>query len=141
SKEGYSSDSIIFTTLNLPKVEFQTIVRELILRPKNFLPITLYFDNDKPDKSYYRKDTTNLQYQKTYVSYLNRKETFITEYTAGMEGPELQAAKDTLEYFFEKQVRNGWKRLMAFSESLNDLVEPGDTILITIRGYASPRAD
>lgn len=142
SKENYTSDTVIITTLNLPKKEFQTILRELNLRPLDisvYLPIRLYFDNDEPDKRTMKK-STDREYRATYVDYINQKDTFIKEYTAGMSGLELQNNRDSIDYFFEKQVRNGWERLMAFSEVLYDMMTRGDTIVITLKGYASPRA-
>ena len=62
------------------------------------------------------------------------------EYTAGLSGRDLQIANDTLDYFFEKEVRAGWEGLMAFSEVLYDMMSRGDTIVLTLKGFASPRA-
>ncbi|MBL7828066.1 MAG: PD40 domain-containing protein, partial [Saprospiraceae bacterium] len=142
TKDNFSTDSIDFTTANLPKVDFQTIVRELRLRPLdlvNYLPIPLYFDNDEPDKRTLAV-TTKREYRATYVDYINRKSEFITHFTEGLLDQELKNATDSLEFFFETEVRGGWNRLMEFSEVLYEMLVRGDSIVITLKGYASPRA-
>ena len=141
-KTDYLSDSVDITTLNLPKIEFQTIARELRLRPlkiDKYLPILLYFNNDEPDKHTLAR-ATKREYRVTYVDYIRQKEEFIAQFTEGMSGAELKQNTDSIDYFFEHQVRGGWDNLMAFSEVLYDMMERGDTIVITLKGYASPRA-
>jgi hypothetical protein len=142
TKDGYTADSVEITTLNMPLRDFSVIKRELKLRPLDitrYLPIRLFFDNDEPDKKTMAQSTTK-EYRLSYVEYIRRKEEFIENFTAGMTGIQLQANSDTLERFFEKEVRAGWERLMAFSEVLYDMMTRGDTIQITLKGYASPRA-
>lgn len=142
SKEHYTMDSLDFSTANLPKVDFQTIVKELKLRPLSltaYLPIPLYFDNDEPDKRTLAT-TTKQEYITTYRSYYNRKAVFIERYTEGLQGQELEDASVALDSFFEKDVRGGWSRLMEFSEVLYEILISGDSIEITLKGYASPRA-
>ncbi len=142
SKENYTMDSLDFSTANLPKVDFQTIVRELKLRPlslKAYLPIPLYFDNDEPDRRTLSR-TTDKEYITVYRAYYNRKAAFIERYTEGLEGQALEDATKTLDDFFEDEVRGGWERLMEFSEVLYEILVSGDSIEITLKGYASPRA-
>jgi len=142
TKENYTADSVDITTLNLPKKEFQTIVRQLRLRPLDvtkYLPIRLYFDNDEPDKRTLKRATAR-EYRVTYVDYIRQKDTFIVAYTEGMDNLGALRGRDTLDHFFEKEVRGGWERLMAFSEVLYEMMSRGDTINITLKGYASPRA-
>jgi hypothetical protein len=74
------------------------------------------------------------------VDYIRRKEEFITRFTEGLLGQDLKVATDTLDVFFERDVRGGWNRLMEFSEVLYDMLTRGDSIEITLKGYASPRA-
>ncbi|MBK8426525.1 MAG: PD40 domain-containing protein [Lewinellaceae bacterium] len=142
TKDGFSRDSVEFSTANLERIDFQKIVRELRLKPlilEAYLPIRLFFDNDYPDPRT-MATTTPRDYRPTYVEYYNRKDDFIAKYTAGMTGKELQIATDTLDYFFEKDVRAGWEGLMAFSEVLYEMMTRGDTIVLTLKGFASPRA-
>ncbi len=144
SKEGYSRDSLEFNTeeKNIEEVEFQTIVKKLYLRPlilDRYLPIKLYFDNDEPDKRTLAT-ATKQEYRATYVTYIRRKQDFIQTYTEGMAGNELQQETDSMDVFFERDIRGGWNKLMSFSEILYELLERGDKIEITLKGYASPRA-
>lgn len=138
-KEGFTSDSIDFTTLNLKKVAFDTILRELKLRPisvEAYLPIRLYFNNAIPSAVNFDKSEER-EYRKSYVKYINEKEPFKKLYTDGLTGMELKNGIDSMEYFFEKEVRAGWDNLMAFSEVLYEMMSRGDTIEITLKGYAS----
>jgi tetratricopeptide (TPR) repeat protein len=139
TKEGYNRDSVDFTTLNLPSVAFQSITRELKLRPitiDSYLPIRLYFDNAIPSSVNFDKSPQR-EYRATYVDYIRRKEDFMKLYTDGLTGMELKNGQDSIDYFFEKEVRAGWDHLMAFSEVLYEMMSRGDTIEITLKGYAS----
>lgn len=141
SKLNYTSDSVEVSTYDLPTVAFQTLYKELKLRPRleKFLPIKLYFDNDEPDKRTLAKETKQ-QYIDVYRAYIRRKQEFIAKYTEGMTGDQLKRESDSLDVFFERDVRQGWEKLMAFSEELYEMMDKGDTIVITLRGFASPRA-
>ncbi len=144
TKADYSRDSLEFNTeeQNLQEVDFQTVVQKLYLRPlilTRYLPIKLYFDNDEPDKRTLAT-LTKQEYRATYVTYIRRKQDFIETYTAGMTGNELQQESDSLDVFFERDIRGGWNKLMNFSEILYELMSRGDKIEITLKGYASPRA-
>jgi tetratricopeptide (TPR) repeat protein len=145
TKPGFRRDSAVFVTnsSSLPPKEFQTIVKKLNLRPLDlelYLPIVLYFDNDEPDKRTLAR-TTAKEYRQSYLDYIRRKSDFISIYTAGMEPERARVETDTLENFFNKEVREqGWQRLMSFSEVLYDMMDQGDTIVLTLKGYASPRA-
>jgi hypothetical protein len=142
SKDGYSTDSVEFSTRNLKLVSFNSIQRELRLRPlfiSAYLPIKLFFDNDEPDKRTVAKQTKR-EYRATYFDYYNRKADFTTRYTTGMTGEETERATADFDNFFEKDVRGGWEKLMQFSEVLLEMLQQGDKIEITLTGFASPRA-
>ena len=142
SKDGFSSDSIDFSTIDLPRSEFRQVVQELRLRPLRldaYLPIPLYFDNDEPDRRTVAR-ATKKEYRAAYVDYIRRKEEFIERYTEGMTDKQLLAETDSINRFFEDEVRGGWNRLMEFSEVLYEMLSRGDSIEITLKGYASPRA-
>lgn len=142
SKEDFSTDSVEFSTNNLPKIDFQSVVQELRIRPlllPSYLPIPLFFDNDEPDKRTLAQ-TTAREYRATYVDYIRRKDDFIKLYTEGMSGEERDRNAAEIDTFFERDVRGGWNRLMEFSEVLYEMLTRGDSIEITLKGYASPRA-
>jgi len=143
SKDGFTSDTVRFSTKDLPPTEsFHHIERELRLRPLTldaYLPIKLYFDNDEPDKRT-TKTTTDREYRPTYVDFYRRKPEFLEKYSEGLDGTAKQAALDSIDVFFERDVRGGWERLFFFSEDLYKMMERGDYIVLTLRGFASPRA-
>ncbi|MCB0529191.1 MAG: tetratricopeptide repeat protein [Saprospiraceae bacterium] len=142
SKDGFSRDTVMFSTKDLPRVDFQKITRELRLHPltlEAYLPIKLFFDNDEPDKRT-MKTKTDRDYRPTYVDYYRRKPEFMDHWSEGLEGQERQTALDSMDVFFERDVRGGWERLFAFSEVLYEMMTRGDYIVLTLKGYASPRA-
>lgn len=143
SKPGQSYDSAPVNTVGLAPKPFQEVTGELLLLPLDleaYLPIKLYFDNDEPDKNTLAKTTTR-QYQPTYIDYYRRKKEFTEVFTAPLSGAARQQATDSLEVFFEREVkRDGWDRLFAFSEALYAMMERGDSIVLTLRGFASPLA-
>lgn len=142
TKDGFSKDSVIFSTKDLPRIDFQHLTRELRLKPltiEAYLPIRLFFDNDEPDKRTLKK-TTNRDYRPTYVDFYRRKPEFLENFSEGLDTIAKQAAMDSIDRFFELEVRRGWERLMAFSEVLYEMMDRGDYIVLTLKGYASPRA-
>jgi tetratricopeptide (TPR) repeat protein len=142
SKEGYTSDTLDFTTLNLPKLEFQQVIRTLKIRSLDlarYLPIRLYFDNDEPGNKTMAR-TTNLDYQQTFKEYMNQEEDYAREFSRGLRGDKKQLAVDSINSFFENEVRKGWNSLFTFTEVLDKILSNGDTVIITLKGYASPRA-
>lgn len=143
SKDGYTSDTVRFSTKDLPPNEmFHHIERELRLRPLSlqaYLPIRLFFDNDEPDKRS-TKTTTDQEYRPTYQAFYRRLPEFLEKFSEGLDGQAKQAAQDSISVFFEKEVRGGWERLFFFSEDLYKMMERGDYIVLTLRGFASPRA-
>lgn len=151
-KEGYSADSLEFSTATrlLPKDPFQCRIDTL--RLFKFLPITLYFDNDHPNPRT-RSTKTDVRYQDTYFpngyvskndtfpGYISRKEVFLEKYLAGSK--PANRVKDSLEVvdFFDNKVKRGWDDLMRFSEALYPILQRGDTVRIILRGFASPLAN
>lgn len=143
SKDGYTSDTVRFSTKDLSRNEpFHHIERELRLRPLSlqaYLPIRLYFDNDEPDKRS-TKTTTDQEYRPTYQTFYRRLPEFLEKYSEDLAGAEKQRALDSISVFFERDVRGGWEKLFFFSEDLYKMMERGDYIVLTLRGFASPRA-
>lgn len=144
TKPEYFPDSVAVSTIDLEKKPFQTIVKELRLRPaelSRYMPIRLYFDNDMPKMiSPYKPEEADTQYIAYFRRYIPRKEDFQDQYKLALTGLAAQQKVDSLEYFFEKEVRVGWEKLMDFSEVLYGMLMRGDKIELTLRGYASPRA-
>lgn len=143
TKEGYSRDSVDVRTDDLPKTPFQSVERKLYLRPLRpdaYLPITLYFDNDKPGPPRLGVTRISEQFSSTYLPYYNRKQEYIDIFCKGLTGEELAAAKHDIDTFFERRVKGEWDRMRMFSEVLYEMLENGLEIEIKISGFASPLA-
>lgn len=105
----------------------------------DYLPLVLYFDNDQPDPNT-NATTTKQAYLPLYVEYYKRKRDYIKQYTAGLGKEAITAATDSLENFFEGEVREGWNNLFAFSETLSAMLERGDKIELSLRACTGPGA-
>lgn len=141
SHKSRQDSSIVISTLDY--VDGGTINVDLYLhRPsilEQYLPLTLYFDNDFPKKDYPPdQDTILLDYQKTFVSYIRKKDEYKDKFGSVLTGEARKNALDTLEYFFEQEVRMNWDSFFAFSDILNEMLQRGDTVILTLKGYASP---
>lgn len=103
------------------------------------LPITLYYDNDEPDKR--TVETTTLKnYQDTYHYYRQKKELFKTEFLSNKKESENESIVKAIDDFFENEVELGMEKLNNFSAQLYQKLNSGKTIEIFIKGYTSPRA-
>ncbi len=106
---------------------------------EDFLPLALYFDNDEPDRRT-RRTTTRKTYGETFRQYYDRKEAYLSQYTAPLSDEHRPAAEDNIDSFFEEEVRKGHEYLLLFSEILLERLQQGETVEVFIRGYTSPRA-
>ncbi len=143
TKEGYSRDSAEVRTDDLPQTPFQSVERKLYLRPlrpEAYLPITLYFDNDKPGPPRIGVTRIQEQYKDIYLPYYNRKQEYIDVFCKGLTGEELASATHDLDTFFERRVKGEWDRMRMFTEVLYEMLENGIEIEIKISGFASPLA-
>ncbi|MEL7251455.1 MAG: hypothetical protein AAFO03_23720 [Bacteroidota bacterium] len=100
---------------------------------EDFLPLTLFYDNDRPDPRT-RRATTKRTYEDTYFEYLRREDEYYDEYA------ENQSEQDALAQFFEEEVAEGYDRLELFSKILLEQLEAGQQVEIFLKGYTSPRA-
>lgn len=118
------------------------VLREIRLNrkpPWEFLPLALYFDNDHPDPRTVRRTTTK-RYIDTNISYYEKRDTFIKEFTEGMNDNEKFLTSRRFIDFFDREVLGGRLELLAFSEELLNYLRDGNIIKIGVKGYASPRA-
>lgn len=100
---------------------------------EDFLPLTLFFDNDHPNPRT-RKASTSLNYSATYFTYLEREDTYYDQYA------ENEGEQDAIAAFFEKEVVEGYERLELFSNILLEQLVAGQEVEIFLKGYTSPRA-
>ncbi|MFA9220674.1 MAG: DUF1573 domain-containing protein, partial [Sediminibacterium sp.] len=101
------------------------------------LPVKLYFHNDEPNPD--SNDTaTAFTYSETFEEYLKLKETYIRK--LGKEQGATESTDEEVDAFFENQVQQGMTDLMLFEDLLKKELLAGNTVKVTVRGFASPRA-
>jgi outer membrane protein OmpA-like peptidoglycan-associated protein len=104
---------------------------------KQRVEVTLYFHNDEPNPRSL-SDTTTLSYQTCYDSYSALLNEYRTEFAKGLTDTAKVAAEKEVTDFFVNKVQEGYKNLQAFCAQLLRLLEEGNTVTITIKGYCSP---
>lgn len=109
--------------LDIP-VEEDLVVR---LKAVKFLPLALYFDNDKPNSNSV-KTTTEKTYHQTFEKYLERKPVFLNKAPKKMD----------IDSFFVHDVEVGFIKLQMLSDSLIKYLDMGYKLQLGIKGYTSP---
>jgi len=140
TRKGYKSETVVIDTND--HKDKSTIRQDLFLKIgdlADFLPLVLYFDNDHPNPNTWLKET-DLLYTDTYPPYYARKQTFIDNFTAPLQGAERDEKARQLNSFFDTEVKKGNDDLQVFLEVLEAHLAQGDRVEITLKGYASPRA-
>jgi tetratricopeptide (TPR) repeat protein len=141
TRRGFSADSASFTTKNVDHLN--TITQKLYLGLGNledFLPLTLFFDNDEPDKRTYKTKTT-LRYEETFPPYYARRQEFIDAWAKPLSGVEKERAEKEVKTFFDKEVKLGNEDLGIFIALLEKaLIQENQKVEIVLQGFASPRA-
>lgn len=105
----------------------------------DYLPVTLYFHNDEPNPDVW-DTTTTLSYLDAYDSYLRLESKYKRENAKGMSGDAKENAEFDVEDFFDFFVEKGVNDLRIFSTLLWESLENGEKVELSIRGFASPRA-
>lgn len=102
-----------------------------------YLPVKLYFHNDFPDPR--TRDTLTQQtYLQTYKDYTRLYNQYRREYAKGLKNQEKIDAEVEIDELFSNYIDKGEKDLELFSPLLLKELEQGNSITITIKGYASP---
>lgn len=140
-RQGYDTqnESLVFTESDLRDGK---IIHKVYLKQRGLpelFPIRLYFDNDHPNPRT-TQTTTTLSYEQTYRDYYARKEQFIAGFTEGMSPDTAFVTAGRFDNFFELQVKGGWNDLEFFAERLVEYLENGNSINLSLQGFASPRA-
>lgn len=106
-----------------------------------YLPVTLYFHNDRPVPN--SLDTsTNLNYVSTLDHYLSLQPTYRDEYSKGLTTKEdVAEAIEAIDAFFADYAIKGAKDLERFTALLAEELAKGKNIELTIQGFASPLAE
>ena len=123
--------SDIDSSLLVPVIE---TVEEL----NKYLPI-LYFHNDQPNPRSV-KTRTKKTYQECFYEYLHLKKQYLNEYSKNKTGAEKASAIARVDWFFKQKVEKGIEEFDLFMDLLYGQLQKGQSVIITIKGYASPLA-
>lgn len=143
NKEGFTSDTTYVQSNELSSAKpGEIILKKLRLTPATmemYLPLTIYFDNDKPSWTV-RPEETFTGYDQAYKDYMARRSLFMEKATRGLQGAEKAEAERKMDAFFDMNVHGGYMRLDSFAGNLTLFLESGSSIEIMVKAYASPLA-
>jgi TonB family protein len=104
------------------------------------MPITLYFDNDRPDPN--SKETITVKsYSLAYQDYFALKDTYKAKYSKGLTDQKKTDAEAEMEQFFNGSVKAEYDKLVEFTDLLLKVLKTGKTITLNVAGFASPLSD
>ncbi len=105
----------------------------------SLLPLTLYFDNDKP-RPVDKPTFTNLTYSQTFRGYFAKMDLFKSKYAKLFPTAEQTDRSHEMHDFFMYEIKGGKDTLDLFLEKLNIELSEGRKYTIFIKGFASPLA-
>lgn len=118
-------------------METEIRIATLTQRTRLLVPISLYFHNDIPNPNSW--DTvTNQNYSDTYFSYMQMQEKYRREFSRGLDRTRREQAVDSIDVFFSSMVEENYNRLIEFTKMMKELLESGQKVAITIKGFTSP---
>ncbi len=128
--------------MEFEKPEKDTLKKqELITKTKKkleeLIPVTLYFHNDEPNPRTW-DTTTSFAYDQLHDRYVQMREEYIKMYGSVLKGEEKLQAESRIDAFFTEEVEKNYLQLLTFFQLMKRLLAEGETITITIKGYASP---
>lgn len=141
TKEGFSPAEDIVDTRPYDKPGL--ITKELYLDKfilQDLLPISLFFDNDLPDRRS-KNTTTNAVYGNLVQDYMKKKQEYIQRYTKPLQAENKKAATMEIDAFFEGNVMGGYEKLKLLIPRLLQELEAGNKVELIFKGFASPRAE
>lgn len=120
------------------EIEAEKRKEELAKAEKDLLkPITLYFENDRPDPRT-TQETTNTEYVGLYNNYMAAKNNYVSSAGKNLAGTKRTEAERAVETFFNDSIQTGHDRLVKFTNYLVDALQDGKRVEFTISGFASP---
>jgi outer membrane protein OmpA-like peptidoglycan-associated protein len=117
-------------------IEPRKVAEDKLKKIREVIPV-LYFHNDEPNARTL-SDTTKLDYKETYEAYSALRNEYIREFTRPLKKEDKPQAEKEIKAFFDEKVDQGFYNLIAFSSQLLSLLQDGNTVEITIKGYCSP---
>ncbi len=137
SKTDYVDVDTVFT---IDCRESGLITRKVYLSGLLFsmLPVSLFFDNDRPNPAS-RDTNTLISYSQTYNAYYKKKKEFAKTASMIREGSPTDRSKE-MEAFFDGEVKHGMDVFKEFLKVLEKDLKNGRTYEIFLKGFASPLA-
>lgn len=132
-------NDIFYVEWKLPEKEVVVVetIPNIHEKIASVLPITLYFQNDCPDPKSL-SDTTNKDYLELYNMYIADIQEHIHKAGQGLTGEEQRAAMYAVAGFLRDSVQTGYARLKKLTQYLQEAMANGDTVELSISGFASP---
>jgi len=120
-------------TVVIPPVEEPDVHTKIA----SILPISLYFQNDQPNPRSV-SDTTSTDYPTLYTQYMSDNRLYVQGTGQGLSEAERRIAEEKMSQFLKDSVSTGYERLQQLTKYLYEALTNGDTVEITVSGYASP---
>ncbi len=135
----YAPQEILISTHNVvgPKIVQYVYLGDLL---NVQLPLSVYFDNDRPEPRSMSL-TTKKTYSQTYSEYYAKKPEFIQAIIDGLTEEDISVPMQRMDDYFEFFVKGGKERFDEFLRTLLIVLRQGHELEIEIQGYASPRAE
>lgn len=106
---------------------------------EDFLPLTVYFENDRPDYRSVSK-STRTDYTYNYEQYFPKREFYADRYLPRFKSGDRAEIEQKVFDFFDNKLKAGKDSLDLFSKILLELLQSGDKIQLEVQGYTSPLA-
>ena len=113
----------------------------MYLTPFNGLPLTLYFNNDRPDANSKKLETVT-SYDKSFKDYYGQRKNFTKNYTQYLAANgSVPSVINEMDEFFTNDVKGGFDKLIGTANVLESYLKRGYGLEIIVEGYASPLAN
>ncbi len=109
-------------------------IREQLSR---FEPISLYFQNDRPDPRSL-SDTTETDYWQLHLQYMADTSLYVSLAGEGLRGDTLASVRQSMLTFLRDSVDGSCQRLSELLACLKKVLLNGDTVTLSVSGFASP---
>lgn len=135
NSSGCCPDILEYQWLAIPKDTVpKTIIPTEVKKIQQWLPLKLYFHNDEPNPNSW--DTlTQWTFTNCQTSYLNQESNYIQQFKGDA------AAIEDWESFKDIELVKTYNQLQQVLLLIESRLTLGDTITLTVRGFASPLAD
>ncbi len=137
SKEDFASTQLVFTV----ECGADGVIKQKLYLPSilfSFLPVSLYFNNDRPNPATLSL-TTPKKYSQTYKEYIKEQALFKKNFEK-ISGPLPDSVENAMDSFFNAEVTNGYNKFKEFLKVLEHDLKRGKVYVIFVKGFASPLA-